>query len=92
MLLNFFSQCMFQYENRAFHHKERMKTFIENALIIQQPMLSFVNALENELYSMLKTYVFTLKNHVFNIVSHRRLREHTLFTIEYTCNTERKHT
>ncbi len=92
MPLNFFSQCMFQYENRAFHHKERMKTFIEIVLLIQQPVLSFGNALENELYSMLKTNAFTLKNHVFNIVSHWHLREHTLFTIEYTCKTERKHT
>lgn len=92
MPLNFFSQCMFQQENRAFHRKERMKTFIENALLIQQPVLSFGNALENELYSMLKTYVFTLKNHVFNIVSHWRLQEHTLFTIECTCKTERKRT
>lgn len=92
MPLNFFSQCMFQYENRAFHHKERMKTFIENALLFQQPVLSFGNTLENELYSMLLSLKNIHRTHAFHVSFMRSLRYYIQFTIEYTCITERKHT
>ena len=91
MPLNFYLQRMFQYEFRASHHENYGRTLIVNALLIQQLVLSFGNALENELYSILLSLKNIHGTHAFHVSFLRSLRYYIQFAIEYTCITERKH-
>jgi hypothetical protein len=91
MLHSLHLQHAFPWETHGLEHRKRIEKHVRMMASVYSCAFSCGNILSNDLYTILKTYVFTLKNRVFNIVSQWRLREHTLFTIEYTCKTERKH-
>ena len=92
MLLSLHLQHAFPWEAHGLERRKRIEKHKGKMTSTYSYAFSCGNIFSNDLYTMLKTYVFTLKNHVFNIVSHLRLRKHTFFSIEYTCITERKHT
>ena len=75
----------------GFKHEECIGKHTGKVSLVYFRIIQCINNCRIDFYKLLKTRVLPLLTHVFNIDNQGRLLESLVFTMKYTCKTERKH-